>query len=543
MRLIGWLTLLVAIDASAYVRSTSPKSGKAFVWTEACLVVQPDGRGSQDLDNATIAATLARAADNWNSRTDSCTNLRLSTAPAQGPLDVQADGQPALVFRDISWARPGGMMHDPAAIGLTTVFHVSTPGQPGDATILDADIELNGVYFTFTTDPTTATPRIGADGLPTKIADLENTLTHELGHVQGLAHTCWDHITDTPPVDDQGNPIPDCDGPVPQQILTTTMYPYSLMDGETSKRHLSQDDVNGICDVYPSSDPPKACSQKVLGGCSMSPLGARATTVSALLPIGVPLAIDEAQAAARLAEIRARFSTRDKGASMADLQLLAREAEGTESGGRTQVWLGDLLHQAGTNERAREFYLAAAGNASAEVRRLGERGLGDVALGDGRLSEASAHYAAALPGAPAVLAAELSQKIRLAARLQHRREISWAACALIAAALFWFGWRIRRGSGGLGLPTELWYVLPIYALLILGCVGRDAPVLHALIGGAIGSALLIGVSGLAARRSPGRTILHASVVALANLALFYVVVQRSGLIDTLMITVGVSGQG
>jgi hypothetical protein len=267
---VGWLTLLVSLQASAFVRSTSPKSGKPFVWTEDCLAVKPDARGSQDLDIDTINATLGRAANNWNKKTYGCTNLRLFTLPADRTLEVESDSQPAVVFRDTVWARPGGMMHDPAAIGLTTVFHVSTPGEPGDATILDADIELNGVYFTFTTDPMNTTTRTDPNGLPTGIADLENTLTHELGHVQGLAHTCWDHLTDTPPVDNLGNPIPDCNGTLPDSILMTTMYPYSLVQGETSKRNVSQDDVDGICDVYPSTDPPKACFQKVTGGCSVA---------------------------------------------------------------------------------------------------------------------------------------------------------------------------------------------------------------------------------------------------------------------------------
>ena len=102
------------------------------------------------------------------------------------------------------------------------------------------------------------------------LADLENTLTHELGHVQGLAHTCWDHVSATPPLDNNGNPIPDCDGPVPPAITMTTMFPSSV-PGETSKRMLSDDDVRGICEVYPSSKAPPACYQVVEGGCQATP--------------------------------------------------------------------------------------------------------------------------------------------------------------------------------------------------------------------------------------------------------------------------------
>jgi hypothetical protein len=278
------LHLGFAAPASAYVRSTSATDGKPFVWLESCLAVKPDGRGSQDVPIDQINATLQRAVSNWTVHTNDCTYLRLSALPADGPQEVAADGQPVVVFRDQVWARPGGMPHDPAAIGLTTVFHIAAPGDPGDATILDADIELNGVNYTFTTDPVNATQRPSTFA----VADLENTLTHELGHVQGLAHTCWDHITPNPPLDNNGNPIPDCNDPnLPDAILNTTMFPYATMPREISKRNLSMDDVAGICDVYPSTQPQNACFQHTTGGygngCALVPGRARPPAPFALL--------------------------------------------------------------------------------------------------------------------------------------------------------------------------------------------------------------------------------------------------------------------
>jgi len=256
--------LVATQPAFAFVRTTSDHSGVAVQWLERCLIVRPDSRGSQDVPLDQIEATLDRSVTNWGSRTLACGYLLLQSAPASRSADVGIDGKPTVVFRDQSWQRPGSKtMRDPSIIALTTVFYVDTPGYVGDATILDADIELNGVNYTFTTDITTAQPRAG-----TQIADLENTLTHELGHVQGLAHTCWDHVKPTPPLDDQGQPIPDCNDALPESILATTMYPYPLSPGETSKRHLAQDDVDGICEVYPATAPPPACHQELDGGCS-----------------------------------------------------------------------------------------------------------------------------------------------------------------------------------------------------------------------------------------------------------------------------------
>jgi uncharacterized protein (TIGR03382 family) len=260
------MSLMVSHVAFAYVRTTSDKSGVPVQWNERCIVVRPDARGSQDVPLDQLQATLDRAVLNWTTRTLSCGYLLLESASPIGRADVGIDGRPTLVFRDQVWARPGSKMpHDPGIIALTTVFYVNTPGFVGDATILDADIELNGVNYTFTTDPVNGVARPGTD-----IADLENTLTHELGHVQGLAHTCWDHIKEVPPLDNTGQPIPDCNGPVPDSILQTTMYPYPLTPRETSKRHLSQDDVDGVCDVYPISAPPPACHQEIDGGCAIA---------------------------------------------------------------------------------------------------------------------------------------------------------------------------------------------------------------------------------------------------------------------------------
>ena len=255
----------IALPARAYVRTTSETSGAPVQWNEGCVVVTIDQRGSQDIPLDRVAATLQRSVENWTRRTAQCGGLRLSMQPARAVLDVAPDGLPALIFRNDEWRRPGHAPHDPSAIGLTTVMYVNTPGQRGDGTILDADIELNNVNYTFTTDPLNASARPG-----TQLADLENTLTHELGHVQGLAHTCWDHQAVTPPLDNLGQPIPDCNGTLPEGILATTMYPYASSPGETSKRNLSDDDVHGICDVYQSLTPTLACYPAIRGGCSVA---------------------------------------------------------------------------------------------------------------------------------------------------------------------------------------------------------------------------------------------------------------------------------
>ncbi|HZS41624.1 MAG TPA: hypothetical protein VFF06_32565 [Polyangia bacterium] len=252
-----------------------------------------------------------------------------------------------------------------------------------------------------------------------------------------------------------------------------------------------------------------------------------------------PLALDDQQAAARLAELRAEFPHRDKAESIAALERLAADAPRAEAGGRALLWLGDLARQGGEPERALAFFDRAYAFGG-EVHQLAARGKGDSAMAARHYDEARRYYQEALAGASPVLAAELTQKREMAIRLAERRVIAALAWALFAGVVAWFVWRGRLWRGGdLRPPVEALYVLPIYALLIVGCLGRDPGVLHALVLCAPCSTLVIAASGLAARRRPGARWLHAALLVAANLALFYGAVHHAGLLDTLLMTVGI----
>jgi hypothetical protein len=254
-------------SAQAYV-STRTNSGTAVRWPTRCIVIAPDARGdisSDDIDANAIDATLARATENWNARMKGCSFMQLGVVPATRALEAVSDGRPALVFRSDVWGR-GDKMYDPSAIGVTTVWFADRPGDPADGQITDADIELNAVNYSFTNQPATAQARVG-----TKVADLENTLTHELGHVMGLAHTCWDHKTDTPPPDETGAPAPDCNATnLPPKVTMATMFPYAD-ERAVNMRVVGDDDLKGVCDTYPMNDTPPACYAFIVesGGCAM----------------------------------------------------------------------------------------------------------------------------------------------------------------------------------------------------------------------------------------------------------------------------------
>jgi hypothetical protein len=239
-------------------------------------------------------------------------------------------------------------------------------------------------------------------------------------------------------------------------------------------------------------------------------------------------------ASTRLDELRKDFAVHGKAATMAELEQVAAQ-DSSEGAARASLWLGDLRRESKQLDGARRAYTRVLGRGG-ELGALAERGLGDVALVREQFVEARRHYEAARPGAPPVLAAELDQKIMLVKRLHVRAMAAFGALGVVVLALAWFVMRIVRRKTPLSFPTEVAYVLPVYALLLAGGWGRDPNVFHALVLCSLASLPLIALSALAAMRSPARTWLHLSVVGAANLALFYVILWRCELIDSLMMT-------
>jgi hypothetical protein len=186
--------------------------GMPLFWASSCVTVsvQAAGAPKQHIDYNTALGSVTRAFAAWTSA--SCGGAAPSISVAvNGPITCAASEYNSdrgnaniVVFREDSWPYVGGQ----DALGLTRLRF-----DPASGEIWDSDIEVNAVDEPFSVGD--ATP--GA-------VDLDSLLTHEAGHLLGLAHNTQDQ--------------------------TATMYP-GYQTGTISLRTLAKDDIAGVCAIYP----------------------------------------------------------------------------------------------------------------------------------------------------------------------------------------------------------------------------------------------------------------------------------------------------
>ena len=186
------------------------------------------------------------------------------------------DGRNSVIFRTSTWCKltdkgvcDPNVPYDPAALALTSVSASTSSG-----IIRDADIEVNASNFNWA--DLVLHPNLRGDGQ--SFHDLQNAVTHEMGHVIGLDHTCY--LQGPAPLDNTGQPIPDC-ADAPPDVLATTMFP-SANPGDIDKRDLAPDDQQAVCDIYPASHDPMTCAAGPDGsGRRFVPAGGRRAGVGA----------------------------------------------------------------------------------------------------------------------------------------------------------------------------------------------------------------------------------------------------------------------
>lgn len=246
MSFSGFLVLVVLGGNEPYVRTRVASDPEQCLWWKSpTITYQQSVVGNPATTGETEFASVEYSFNTWQRLSDSCGLLHFVQGPRTTERTIgqrpQGPNANVVLFRFGScnkkapatascWADGSCgntydcWEHSNGALALTTVSYQSSSGA-----ITDADIELNASAWTFTT---VDTPVCTAKPTQTCVAtDVQNTLTHEIGHFLGLDHT----------------------GRVESTMYTTAPV------GEIKKRVLDEGTQSFVCTNYPKGGAPVLC--------------------------------------------------------------------------------------------------------------------------------------------------------------------------------------------------------------------------------------------------------------------------------------------
>ncbi len=215
--------IATASPANALVRTVTRETQMPLFWDRSPITIthdsQPQIRGMKP-DQA--LAALRASAQRWSRFGNGCSSLFLRLEPTETVNTAATiDYVNRIVIRTQDWCNPLKPVkppspgepdeipcHDPWSLAVTSVT-----SRPADGSIIDADIELNLTGQNSFADLAIQPPRQPHE------YDLESTMTHELGHLLGIAHSCIgpkDGPTSSKR-DVRGAQVRDCEGLKPVQ--------------------------------------------------------------------------------------------------------------------------------------------------------------------------------------------------------------------------------------------------------------------------------------------------------------------------------------
>lgn len=244
---LGLIAAQVMGPDQAYRRTVATDDGTKVVcvaWGTRTVTYRVDEAGSARTPGESEFTAIDAAFATWQVLSGTCSDFNFVRGPRIANPTVGRSGEDAnvLTFREASChdAAPEAdpcqadgscgnawrcWDHSEATIALTTLTFSRKTGL-----IVDADIEFNAAGYLFTTisGPPCAP---GAESPSCAAYDLQNTATHEIGHVVGL-----DHV----------------------DVSGSTMEPTAPL-GEVDKRVIDPGTAEGFCGIYPAGSAPVPC--------------------------------------------------------------------------------------------------------------------------------------------------------------------------------------------------------------------------------------------------------------------------------------------
>ncbi|HEX8818528.1 MAG TPA: myxosortase-dependent metalloprotease, MXAN_2677/MXAN_2678 family [Archangium sp.] len=239
-----------------YVRSrvtANDPNTHCLFWTVPTITWQLSSVGnpkSTDAQKQNEFAAIRASFQSWQDVFSACGNLRIQEAAVVDDREVgyelRGENRNIVLFRSRRCADPNvvpsddecwdddvcGNVYDCWDGDDRTIALTLTTYDEKSGIIYDSDIQLNSAGFAFTTvDKPACTQPITINTNTCVATDVQNTMTHEIGHLIGLDHTL---------------------------AAGSTMYPRAP-PGEISKRTVDDGSRNFVCMTYPRGQPSQSC--------------------------------------------------------------------------------------------------------------------------------------------------------------------------------------------------------------------------------------------------------------------------------------------